>query len=377
MKYGLSTQQQMIYKTVQTMLENLIPSDKFRSILETEDFSRSAWKRLAEDGWLRMFSESTENKGEDFSLTDMLCISESIGSKLYPGPYSLVAAYIAPILSKLLPKNVHYRWVEPVINGEKLITTIIPRAQSNSRGEISINWGDIEVSEESEYIILNGQYKHVTFGQFADQILLPVKNNLGGISLTIIEKESLGLLIIPEKSLDLSKRSATVKLDYVRVPKKAFIGGWNADYSQEIKKHLAYYILCLNSEMIGGAQKVLDKTLTYVKERKQFGQPIAVFQVIKHKLADMFTEIENAKTYNFYTSWALLNESSGSFNKVISSRIYTTEIFKNICEKAIQLQGGMGFTWEQEIHFWYKSALYHQNHISSVRTLKRYLFNHL
>jgi acyl-CoA dehydrogenase len=375
LNYRLSEQQKLIKKTVSSLLKDLVPADKFRQIIETEGFSKKSWEKLATDGWIGMLADA-QSSDEAFSLMDMICVSEEIGAKLFPGPYSLVSSFIIPVLTQLLPEGEHEKSIESVINGSKLMTAVLPAARTKGQ-EVVVNWSSLSISEDDDHIYLSGQNEHVQFAQYVDEILLPVENTWGGVSLAIIKTETPGLIVESETSVDLSKRLATLRFDHLKIEKSAFIGGWNTDHRQVLSKNLASYILCLTSEMIGGAQKVLEKTVEHVKERKQFGHPIAVYQAVKHQLADMYTFIENAKSYNFYTAWKLLNEPKDSLLHVAASRVYAAEMYKDVCEKAIQLQGGMGFTWEQETHFWYKSALYHQNHMASARTFKRYIFNNL
>lgn len=373
MEYRLTEQQELVKNTISSVFDSLIPDDQIRMELEKNEYPKNKWQKLAEEGWLGILA--TED--DEFSLIDILSISEASGRKLYKAPLTLVTSYIVPILNQLLSDEEKDQYLHPLVSGEKVMTTILPEFVEGENGEVVIKWDRLNKVMEQDNIMLSGTIQHVPFAQDADYILLPIETVAGLLSIAIIDCKAEGITIHEEKSFDYSRKLATVHFDNVIIKESHLCGNDVDDNRLILEKNLAAYIQSLNSEIIGGSEKILKMTIHYANERKQFGQPIGVFQSIKHKIAEMATVIENVKAYNYQTTWKLVNEPELDLTKSIASRVYTVEIFKQVCEESIQIFGGMGFTWEQDVHFWYKSALYHQSHVAPIRTLKRYIYNHL
>jgi acyl-CoA dehydrogenase len=173
--------------------------------------------------------------------------------------------------------------------------------------------------------------------------------------------------------IDLTKPQGTVELDQCWVNKTNFIQGFDQDLRKPLSKELISYFMCINGEMLGGANEVLQRTVHYVSERKQFGVPVGSFQAVKHKMADMSIKVELARSFNYYVAYMYEDSPEDQLINVFASRADTSEMYKNICEQAIQLHGGMGFTWEEGIHFWYKASLNNLNHVTHPTTLKQYM----
>ena len=114
-----------------------------------------------------------------------------------------------------------------------------------------------------------------------------------------------------------------------------------------------------------------------MKERQQFGVPVGSFQAVKHMIADMKEAIEKARSYSVYIASQKGTNSDEKLLNAITSRYFSTEMYKKVCEDAIQLHGGMGFTWEESIHFWYKSSIYHLYHITHPSTMIEFILHNL
>jgi alkylation response protein AidB-like acyl-CoA dehydrogenase len=117
---------------------------------------------------------------------------------------------------------------------------------------------------------------------------------------------------------------------------------------------IAAVALC--AEMVGGMQHVLDLSVEYAKVRKQFGKPIGMFQSVQHHCADMYLETESARSAVYYAAWALEHESPDAAAASSIAKIYTSDAARTVGNRAIQIHGGMGFTWENDIHLYYRRA---------------------
>jgi alkylation response protein AidB-like acyl-CoA dehydrogenase len=108
--------------------------------------------------------------------------------------------------------------------------------------------------------------------------------------------------------------------------------------------------------MVGGMQRTLDLTVEYAKTRKQFGKPIGMFQAVQHHCADMYLETESARSAVYYAAWALEQNAPDAASAVSIAKLYTSEASRTVGNRGIQVHGGMGFTWENDLHLYYRRA---------------------
>jgi acyl-CoA dehydrogenase len=378
MEFRFSEQQKMLKKALQSLLKKEMPFEVFTDIVEQKNgFSKGKWKKLADNGWLGVLAKGEIQTLEDVNALDLMYLCESIGEKLFPGPYTLVAGFIVPLLSQLKLTDPQQELLNLLISGDKLMTAILPQLEK-SQNIVDFDLPDIKIKNaESGRIQITGKIKHVPFIQHSDVLLLPFKSNLGGISVALISTDLDGVMIIPEQSADLSKPQGTVLLDGVWINNSDLIEGTNSNLQEVLNEQLVDYLICLNGEMIGGADEVLKRTVNYVKERKQFGVPVGSFQAVKHIIADMHIAIEKARSYSLYVASLNGEKQSESLLNAISSRHFTSGIYKKLCEDAIQLHGGMGFTWEESIHYWYKASMYQLYHITHPTMMTEFILQHL
>jgi alkylation response protein AidB-like acyl-CoA dehydrogenase len=156
-------------------------------------------------------------------------------------------------------------------------------------------------------------------------------------------------------SIDETRKLCEVTLDNVTVPASALLGelhgGWPA-----LARVMDRAAVALAAEICGAAQRVLDMTVEYAKLRVAFGKPIGTYQGVKHKCADMLVEIENAKSLTYYAAWALDDGSDEAVQAVSMAKAYASDAGRKVCAAGIQLHGGIGMTWEHDLHLYLKRA---------------------
>jgi alkylation response protein AidB-like acyl-CoA dehydrogenase len=123
-----------------------------------------------------------------------------------------------------------------------------------------------------------------------------------------------------------------------------------------LARGLAIATTALVAEMVGGMQRTLDITVEYAKARKQFGKPIGQFQAVQHQCADMYLETESARSAAYYAAWALQERAADAAQAVAIAKLYASDVARNVGNRGIQVHGGMGFTWENDLHLYYRRA---------------------
>ena len=163
----------------------------------------------------------------------------------------------------------------------------------------------------------------------------------------------LGVTLLP--SVDETRKTCELRLDSIRLPAGALLGelhrGW-APLSRVVDRAA----VALSAEMCGAATRVLDLTVEYAKMRVAYGKPIGTYQGVKHKCADMLVDIENAKSLTYYAAWAVDEDDPDAVAAVSMAKAAASDAGRRVCAAGIQLHGGIGMTWEHDLHLYLKRA---------------------
>jgi alkylation response protein AidB-like acyl-CoA dehydrogenase len=194
----------------------------------------------------------------------------------------------------------------------------------------------------------------------ADAIVVAARSGSGkspeaGVSLFLVPRGTPGLEVKLLPTMDQTRKLCEVTLAGVTLGADALLGeagqGW-----APLARVLDCASVALCAEMCGGAQKVLDMTVEYAKIRQAFGKPIGSYQGVKHKAADMLVEVENSKSITYYAAWAMDERSPEGPLAVSMAKAYVSDAYRRVSAAGIQLHGGIGFTWEHDLHLYFKRA---------------------
>src|SRR5215210_5928143 len=214
-------------------------------------------------------------------------------------------------------------------------------------------------SQGGEYV-LSGTKRFVPFAHVADLILVAARTSESsdashGVTIFALDKGAEGLTVTPTEMIDQTSKVATLTLENVRVGRDAVVGqvdgGWKI-----LEVVLRRAAVGAAAVMLGAARKCMDMAVEYAKVREQFGQPIGSFQAIKHACADMLVEVENAHGATYYAAWAVDAAAPDAALAASVAKSYVGEASRKVCGSAIQVHGGIGFTWEYDLHLYFKQA---------------------
>jgi alkylation response protein AidB-like acyl-CoA dehydrogenase len=184
---------------------------------------------------------------------------------------------------------------------------------------------------------------------------LPGTHGEEGICLFVVPAESAGVVRRPLPTMDQTRKQAEIRFENVRVPATALMGEESAAWPV-LSKLLDLAAIALAAEQVGGAQRCLDMSVAYAKERTQFGRPIGSFQAIKHKCADMLVLVETARSALYYAAWAASQNDPELPTLASLAKAYCSDAYFQCAAEAIQIHGGVGFTWEYDLHLYFKRA---------------------
>src|SRR3989442_504589 len=190
-------------------------------------------------------------------------------------------------------------------------------------------------------------------------LILPAQyagaKGVDGVTLLLVDAETPGIKITLLKTMDQTRKLCEVVLEDVRVPADRVLGAPGAGWKL-LERVVDRGKVGLCAEMCGGAQKVLEMSVEYAKVREQFGRPIGSFQAIQHKCANMLVEGESSKSATYYPAWAVANDVPEAPLAPPMAKAYCSDAYRHTAGEGIQIHGGIGFTWEHDMHIYFKRA---------------------
>ena len=354
MDLGLTETQEMVRVTARDFFERECPTTLVRRMEEDElGYPPDLWEQMASLGWMGLvFPE--EYGGVGGTLTDLAVLAEEMGRALVPSPFiaSVVLAGL-PILdagtadqrNQLLPN---------LVSGASMATT----AFTEESAKYSADGIQLTASGSTDGYPLNGSKLFVDYAHVAEHLLVPVRTDSSGkaeegITVLVVPRTASGVGITPLTSLARDKQSA-VSFENVLVPSSSVLGEVNRGWSV-VKRALDRATVIHCAESVGGAQRVLEMTVAYVKQRVQFGRPIGSFQSVQHSCADMVIAIDAARLAT-YQALARLEYGVPADRELALAKLLTNHAYKWTTLEAQQLHGGIGFMEEYDLQMWTRRA---------------------
>ena len=357
MDFGFSEEQDMLRQIAHDFLAENCPTSFVRQMMDDETgYSSDLWNKMAELGWLGLaFPE--EYGGQGFGFIDLTVILEEMGANLLPSPFlsSVVLAGQTILIGGSEEQKKEYL---PKIADGSLIATLAMTEPSGRFDAEGI--GDVKATPADDGFEISGTKLFIMDAHVSDVMVVAARTKDAGdksfgVTLFLVDSKCPGITINQLKTMDQTRKQSEVIFDKVNVSRDQIIGqvdmGWPI-LSKVL--HVASAALC--AEMVGGAQRVLDISVEYAKERVQFGRPIGSFQAIKHKCSEMMLQVESAKSAAYYAAWAVDEDVPEAPLAVSMAKAYCSDAYRYTAGEGIQVHGGIGFTWEHDMHLYFKRA---------------------
>jgi alkylation response protein AidB-like acyl-CoA dehydrogenase len=355
MNFGFNEEQELLRNTARKFFENECPSDTVRRLMETpEGINAELWKKLAEQGWLGLiYPEAYDGMG--LGLVDLVVLMEEMGRAVAPGPYFSTVLLGGLAILEAGSEGQKKEWLPRIAAGDRRVALawMEPSAQLGPAGIT------LTAEKRGEKFTLSGTKLFVHDAHTADAVVVAARTRPGagadGVSLFLLPKGTRGLEVTLLPTMDQTRKLCEVALSDVTAGADAMLGAAGAGWAP-LSRVLDRATVALCAEMCGGAQKVLDMTVEYAKIRQAFGRPIGSYQGVKHRAADMLVDVENSKSITYYAAWALDESSPEASLAVSMAKAYVSDAFRRVAAAGIQLHGGIGFTWEHDLHLYFKRA---------------------
>jgi alkylation response protein AidB-like acyl-CoA dehydrogenase len=349
--------QELIAKTAGDFVKQRSPIARVRELRDTNDpvgFSRALWKEMAELGWVGIaFPEPVGGAGLGFA--ELAVVMEELGRTLAPEPFLSTVLLAGQTLRLSGDAAKQAAWLPRVCKGE----AVLALAQQEARSRYDLAHVETRAEPAGAGFRLTGEKVQVLDGHVADALVVVARTAGGardaaGLTLFLVPKDAAGLAVTRQSRVD-GRNAALVRLDGVSVGADAVVGSAGAGHAL-LASAVDRATVGLCAEMLGGMQQAFALTLEHLKSRVQFGVPIGSFQALKHRAANVFIEIELAKSAVMAAARAVDAGDSDLAKLVSLAKARCSDAYLLAANEGVQMFGGVGTTDEYDIGFYLKRA---------------------
>ena len=352
----LSEEQTMLRDTAKQFFSEQVPISNLRKLRDEESvdgIDREVWKQAAELGLAGILIPEAYG-GTDFGVTGMGLVMEEAGRTLAATPLFSSSILSTLILLEAASEDQKQAILPAIARGELIVAVALEESGHHNPAAISMS-----AKKKDGGFVLNGRKTFVLDGHIADKLIIVArssgqKGDINGLSLCLVDADAGGLKVTRSKMVD-SRNSSEVTCENLTVSADMVIGTIN-DGAAPLERALDQARILLSAEILGGVNEVFERTLEYLKERKQFGVPIGSFQALRHRASAMFSEIEICKAVVTFA----LSQSDKKSNQIARLASLTKarlgEASTLVTNEGLQMHGGIGMTDDVDIGLFMKRA---------------------
>jgi len=356
MRFAFTEEQEALRDTARSFLADHSSSAQVRAVMETESgYDPAVWRRIgAELGWTAIPIPEAYG-GLGLGYVELVALMEEMGAALLCAPFFSTVCLATNAVLIGGSEEQQRRYLPGIAGGAT--TATVAFTEPNGRWDAS----GIAMRAESRGadFLLNGTKTFVVDGHTAELLVVAARRGdsrgTEGISLFVVAANTPGVERRLLPTMDQTRKQAEITFHDVCVPAAALLGG-DGEGWPILCRTLDLAAVALVAEQLGGAQRCLDMSVDYAKQRVQFGRPIGSFQAIKHKCADMLLRVESARSASYYAGWAASVNDPELPALASLAKAYCSDAYFHCAAEAIQIHGGVGFSWEHDVHLYFKRA---------------------
>ena len=344
MDFGLSEEQLQLKTSARELLAAECPTPAVRKAMASDEGTLpELWGEIAKLGWTGLIVPE-KFAGAGLGMLDMAVLLEEQGYAAMPGPFLFSAAIATEAVVRGGSEEMKAKWLSALAEGKAI--------------------GTVAITETSDRIPtlakdgrLSGRKVFVPYANLADFVVVAVRGEAGR-SLVVVDTHSNGVSVNRLRHLDLTRRFGSV--DFSATAAEQLSGGESLH-----RRILDVGAVAIAADSLGGMQRALDMAVDYSKVREQFGKPIGSFQALKHAAAEIVADLEPARSLVWYAAHALDAMQGETSRAAAMAKARLCEVYSRGTDRAVLMHGGIGFTWEHDIHLWFKRARFNESYLAS------------
>jgi alkylation response protein AidB-like acyl-CoA dehydrogenase len=343
MLLNLSEDQQFFRETTDRFLNEQATPDTLRQLRhDPVGYDPAYWRRGAELGWTSLLVDERHGGGtiSDSGLADAGLVAYEFGRHAAPGPLAVVNVVAATLSEQDAAPDV----LAGLLSGERIATWCAPPFGS-------AQWEPtVEATPSGADLVLNGEASIVESAGQADHLLVTCRDQDGtGVTQVLVPATLPGITTTPMQTVDLTRRFGLVTFDGVVVPGTAVVGT-PGDARGQVHRQFELCIVLLNAESVGAMQAAFDMTVEWAFDRYSFGRPLASYQALKHRFADMYMWLESGHATSDAACAAVAAGDPDSAELVSAAKAYIGQYGAELVQDCTQMHGGIGVTFEHDLH---------------------------
>jgi len=349
MNFGLSEDQVLLKDTIKRFLDEQCPPPRVRAIMETDSgHDADLWQGLVDLG-IAGLAIPAELGGSGLELLDLALVAEELGYAATPGPFLGVAMATVALLEAGDTAQ-RARWLPRLASGDALATIAF--------GEEDSEWDPARYTTRATNAKLSGMKPFVPYAGIADALIVAATDETGA-GLWLVERGAPGMEITPLKGIDMTRRVDTVR--FTETPATKLAGSAAA-----VQRTLDAGCVLIAADAFGGSRRCLDMTVQYAMQREQFGQVIGAFQAVKHQIANLAADLEPSLPLYWYAAHAFDRMRDKSERHAAMVKAHMADLFDRAARDATELHGGIGFTWEFDLHLWFRRSVFDRSFLGDA-----------
>jgi alkylation response protein AidB-like acyl-CoA dehydrogenase len=352
MEIQLTQDQLEIARQARRFCENETPMAYVRKMFEdNQGYEEEKWMKMVEMGWTAL-NIPEEYGGLGLSTMDLAIILEEMGRAVQPGPYFSTVTLAAEAVLAAGTEEQKKQYLGGIAEGRLKGTMALFEPDSGGDPD----YLRMKAVPGNGHYVLNGVKLFVPDAHVADFILVAALIENQGLSLFIVTPQTPGLDIALLPTMDGTRKLCALQFKDVAVPVDEILGA-PGQAGPALARVMQKAQVGLCAEGVGGSQRALEIATDYAKVRVQFDQPIGSYQSVKHRCAQMYLEVESARSMMYWAAWAQDHgQGDEAALSASSAKAYVSDAYCNVAAGAVQILGGIGMTWEHDIHLYLKRA---------------------
>jgi alkylation response protein AidB-like acyl-CoA dehydrogenase len=350
MRLDLEDDQELFRTNIRKLLAQRVTPAEVRDLWESSaGYHVDFWRTATEIGCTAAYVSESDGGGcvSGRPTEDAAIAAEEIGRAAAPGPFIPVNVVAAALARDGSPSH-REQLLPGLVNGTTIATWAVAEPKGIWDGVLPVI--STTAKRAGDEFLLHGEKAYVEAAAAADVFLVTARTE-AGLTQLLVPSERKGVTVVSGRSLDMTRRFGRVVFDDVVLPATSIVGELgNAASSVERQLQIALVLQC--AETVGATDRVFETTIEYSRDRYAFGRPIASFQALKHRIADMFQWLEFAKAITDAAARAVDDESDDAATMVSVTKAYVASRCTDIVDDCVQLSGGIGVTWEHDLHLY-------------------------